>query len=457
MLLTYKILLDPGHHKYADNVGVDGYLEGVHMLDLAKRMRTYGQSVFDMKIDLTRYDMNPVVAGDESADLRTRGEMSEGYDLMYSLHTDASGDPEVQGSTLYGDINPKNANHELFEAITEAIEEATGFETKGVRYRENSTYAEYKVYKQPQEGKSNFYSVLYNSESKLACLVEHGFHTNRKEAEALRDPDIKDAIAKNVIDAIAEYMEIPKRSGSTRITTEEFIKRIKDGAIDGWRTHEVLPSLTLAQAILESDSGNSELAVNANALFGIKAHTDKSWPKTYEKLTWEWVNGKNVQVKAAFKAYNSWNESLKDRLKYLVTRFINGHYIYASVIGETDYKAACRKIYEAGYATDPNYPQKLIGLIEKYGLQQFDTEAMKGNDAMDVIVVAYVYDGDLANAMALFNALRGKAVLYRGADASKLKAKEIIQVGGAEVLGATKVLKGANRVKTLLAIADELK
>ena len=73
--------------------------------------------------------------------------MSEGYDLMYSLHTDASEDPEVQGSTLYGDINPKNANHELFEAITEAIEEATGFETKGVRYRENSTYAEYKVYK----------------------------------------------------------------------------------------------------------------------------------------------------------------------------------------------------------------------------------------------------------------------------------------------------------------------
>lgn len=60
-----------------------------------------------------------------------------------------------------------------------------------------------------------------------------------------------------------------------RLSTEEFIEKIKDDAISGWNTHEILPSLTIAQAILESDSGNSELAVNANAIFGIKAHTDR--------------------------------------------------------------------------------------------------------------------------------------------------------------------------------------
>ncbi|WP_425540043.1 glucosaminidase domain-containing protein [Microaceticoccus formicicus] len=241
--------------------------------------------------------------------------------------------------------------------------------------------------------------------------------------------------------------------------TADFIERIKLGAISGWKTHEILPSLTIAQAILESASGTSELATRANAIFGIKAHTDPKWPKTYEKDTQEWVNGKLVTVKAKFKAYNSWDESIRDRLKYLVTRNISGKYIYADVVGEKDYKKAAQKIYKAGYATDLQYPFKLIKIIEQYNLQKYDNIAISEENNMKTnrIVIGYQNDGDLANALALLNVLGNRALLIKGTDLTEIKAPEIIQVGGTEIKGATKIIKGATRKETLLEISKHLK
>lgn len=240
--------------------------------------------------------------------------------------------------------------------------------------------------------------------------------------------------------------------------TADFIEKIKLGAISGWKTHEILPSLTIAQAILESGSGTSELATKANAIFGIKAHTDPKWPKTYEKDTQEWVNGKLITVKAKFKAYNSWDESIRDRLKYLVTRNISGKYIYASVVGEKDYKEAAHKIFEAGYATDPQYPLKLIRIIEQYNLQKYDSIAISEDNNMKTnrIVIGYQNDGDLANALALLNVLGNRALLIKGTDLTEIKAPEIIQVGGTEIKGSTKILKGATRKETLLEISKYL-
>lgn len=241
--------------------------------------------------------------------------------------------------------------------------------------------------------------------------------------------------------------------------TADFIEKIKLGAISGWKTHEILPSLTIAQAILESASGTSELATRANAIFGIKAHTDPKWPKTYEKDTQEWVNGKLVTVKAKFKAYNSWDESIRDRLKYLVTRNISGKYIYADVVGEKDYKKAAQKIYKAGYATDPQYPFKLIKIIEQYNLQKYDNIAISEENNMKTnrIVIGYQNDGDLANALALLNVLGNRALLIKGTDLTEIKAPEIIQVGGTEIKGATKIIKGATRKETLQKVAEYVK
>ena len=124
------------------------------------------------------------------------------------------------------------------------------------------------------------------------------------------------------------------------------------------------------KAILESGWGTSELATKANALFGIKA--DARWSgKAYSKDTKECYDGVTyTTITALFRAYDSWAESVADHSAFLLA-----NKRYAAVVGERDYKAACKAIKAAGYATDPGYPQKLIGLIEKYGLTVYDGKA----------------------------------------------------------------------------------
>ena len=129
----------------------------------------------------------------------------------------------------------------------------------------------------------------------------------------------------------------------------------------------VLASLTIAQAILESGWGKSRLTTEANALFGIKVTPD--WRgMIWTGNTFEYYDGKNrTDITAAFRSYDSWEESVVDH-----GAFLRGLARYKAVIGETDYKKACRAIKAAGYATGPDYAEVLIGLIERYGLTAWD-------------------------------------------------------------------------------------
>lgn len=154
------------------------------------------------------------------------------------------------------------------------------------------------------------------------------------------------------------------------MTTEQknFIKRVGALASADMKKSGVLASLTIAQAILESAWGKSELATDGNALFGIKA--TKTWKgKVYCSDTKECYDGVNlVDVKnAAFRAYNSWEESVTDH-----SAFLKANKRYKEVIGEKDYKRVCEAIKAAGYATDPDYTAKLIRLIEENKLTEFD-------------------------------------------------------------------------------------
>jgi peptidoglycan hydrolase-like protein with peptidoglycan-binding domain len=145
----------------------------------------------------------------------------------------------------------------------------------------------------------------------------------------------------------------------------EFINSVKEGALKGYSEFGILPSLTIAQAILESGWGSSGLSQKANNLFGIKAFS--SW--TGKKITMEtaeWYGDKKQIIKAEFRAYDSFNYSIEDHNKLLS----NSRY---KPLGECmDYKAACQKIYECGYATDPKYTEKLIRIIEDNRLYEFD-------------------------------------------------------------------------------------
>lgn len=158
----------------------------------------------------------------------------------------------------------------------------------------------------------------------------------------------------------------------TTITTEQraFIERVGIIASKGMAKSGILASLTLAQAILESGWGKSGLTACANALFGIKA--GQSWAgKVYSAQTKECYDGVTyTTITALFKAYESWEDSIADH-----TALLTGLPRYAAVVGERDYKAACKAVQAAGYATDPGYADKLIALIEGYALTDWDAQA----------------------------------------------------------------------------------
>ena len=149
-----------------------------------------------------------------------------------------------------------------------------------------------------------------------------------------------------------------------------FLSAIKQGAMDGAK-EGVLPSITAAQAILESGWGGSELAkAPNNNLFGIKDSED--WNGEIVTVpTQEYVNGDYITVNAAFRKYASWNDSVVDHAKFFTsTEWRKNN--YRKVVNETDYRIAAQELKNAGYATDPGYAGKLISLIEAYKLYEWD-------------------------------------------------------------------------------------
>lgn len=136
----------------------------------------------------------------------------------------------------------------------------------------------------------------------------------------------------------------------------------------------ILPSLCIAQACVESAYGTSELAVNANNLFGIKA--SGGWTgKTYTKQTQEWDGSKYITVSAVFRAYDTMVACVEDYLSKLTTMER-----YANLVGCTDIREACRLIREDGWATSPTYTETLLARVDKHNLTQYDQ--LSGNSDM---------------------------------------------------------------------------
>ena len=160
-----------------------------------------------------------------------------------------------------------------------------------------------------------------------------------------------------------------------------FLSAIKQGAMDGAK-EGILPSITAAQAILESGWGRSELAkVPNNNLFGIKDSED--WHGEIVTVpTQEYLNGDYITVNAAFRKYASWNDSVVDHAKFFTsTEWRKNN--YRKVVNETDYRIAAQELKNAGYATDPSYAGKLISLIEAYKLYEWDAVSNTTNSVLE--------------------------------------------------------------------------
>ena len=150
-----------------------------------------------------------------------------------------------------------------------------------------------------------------------------------------------------------------QKAARNKITTEEYIATYKKIARKEMKQHGIPASITLAQGILESGNGNSELARRANNHFGIKC--TKDW------------NGKTYHIdddkpNECFRRYKHPEASFHDHSAFLKSKRYSGLF----ELDRDDYKGWAKGLKKAGYATNPKYPQLLINLIEKHKLYQYD-------------------------------------------------------------------------------------
>ena len=148
--------------------------------------------------------------------------------------------------------------------------------------------------------------------------------------------------------------------------TFEYIEYFKNIAMQEMIDYGIPASITLAQGILESGSGKGRLAVEANNHFGIKCH----------KWDGDKIFHDDDKKNECFRKYKNPQTSFRDHSVFLTTR---SRYEFLFDFKIDDYVSWSEGLKKAGYATDPNYPQKLINIIERYKLYEYDKIVVNKN------------------------------------------------------------------------------
>ncbi|MDV7686370.1 LysM peptidoglycan-binding domain-containing protein [Oenococcus oeni] len=170
------------------------------------------------------------------------------------------------------------------------------------------------------------------------------------------------------LEAAIEKIEAENTANySSKVST--FLNGIIESAINGWTQYKILPSLTAAQAILESGWGTSTLASEYHNLFGIKGSYNG---QTVDMPTEEYYSGAYHEIDDYFRVYASDSESITD-----YEELLSENSRYSNLIGETDAATAAEEIYEDGYATDPDYTEELEEIINEYNLTAWDSLAFE--------------------------------------------------------------------------------
>ncbi|RVT77710.1 LysM peptidoglycan-binding domain-containing protein [Flavobacterium sufflavum] len=164
-----------------------------------------------------------------------------------------------------------------------------------------------------------------------------------------------------------EVIQSTSRTSVTNDIVNNYVSQYKDIAMSNMKTYGIPASIILAQGILESGAGRGDLAVSANNHFGIKCHSD--W-------TGDTVNHDDDSSQECFRKYNKVSESYRDHALFLTGK---GRYASLFELDKDDYRAWAKGLRNAGYATDSQYPDKLISYIERYNLGQYDAQVLGRN------------------------------------------------------------------------------
>lgn len=161
--------------------------------------------------------------------------------------------------------------------------------------------------------------------------------------------------------------EILEATTRVKVTTNmvlDYIDTYKGIAQSNMSQYGIPASIIIGQGILESGSGTGPLSILANNHFGIKCHKEWNGPS---------VRYDDDEAQECFRKYDQPSESYKDHSLFLTSR---PRYASLFDLEDGDYKAWAKGLKAAGYATDPKYPDKLISIIERYQLYQYDDEVL---------------------------------------------------------------------------------
>ena len=178
---------------------------------------------------------------------------------------------------------------------------------------------------------------------------------------------------------------------------QEYIERYSPLAVEQMRVHKIPASITLAQGLLESGAGYSELARKSNNHFGIKCGGRWNGPS---------VRHDDDARQECFRAYGNPVESYEDHSLFLKR---GARYAFLFDLDITDYKGWARGLKKAGYATDPSYANRLITIIEDYELYMYDRARQRGGAYVPRVenIVINPHQVYLANDLAYVVARRG--------------------------------------------------
>lgn len=162
------------------------------------------------------------------------------------------------------------------------------------------------------------------------------------------------------VDEVEITKKLKRKNPKLNKYTLAYIRKYAPLAVHEMHENKIPASITLAQGILESGRGRSELAMKSNNHFGIKCHTGWQGQRVYHD---------DDEKGECFRKYKYVETSFDDHSKFLTQR---RRYAFLFSYGTKDYRKWAKGLRKAGYATDKKYPNKLIKIIEDYKLYEFD-------------------------------------------------------------------------------------
>lgn len=213
-------------------------------------------------------------------------------------------------------------------------------------------------------------AILFIIAALASCSSSKPAIATTRKAAAVQKPRVASTkkgtyskpIAKNPTTNNTEVIQSTSRTVVTSDLINNYVLQYKDIAMGNMQKYSIPASIILAQGILESGAGRGDLALEANNHFGIKCHKD--W-------LGESVRHDDDSSQECFRKYTQASESYRDHALFLVGK---NRYAALFTYEKDDYKAWAKGLRACGYATDPNYPDKLISYIERYNLHQYDCQ-----------------------------------------------------------------------------------